>query len=132
MNRCQKKVLALAGAIANLSLSCAVAGVATYAWFTSTARANSTNISMSTTTKHIDLDYVILKYDDELKQGVAGGLSDPTEFVLPEYDQYIKERNKYCNIIVRANLVFAEPVDTSKTEIKIDITKLEGSPVFVV
>lgn len=127
MNRHQKKVLSLAAAIANLSLSCAVAGVATYAWFTTVENATATDISISTATKHIKLDYVILKYDDDLKQGIQAGLNDPTEFVLPEYDQYIKERNKYCNIIVRANLVFAEPIDTSKTEIKIDITKVESS-----
>ena len=127
MNRHQKKVISLAAGIANLSLSCAVAGVATYAWFTTIEKATSTGISITTPTKHIHLDYVILKYDDELKQGKAGGLSDPTEFVLPQYDEYIKERNKYCNLIVRANLVFAEPIDTSKTEIRIDITKLEDS-----
>ena len=127
MNRHQKKVISLAAGIANLSLTCAVAGVATYAWFTTIEKATSTGISITTPTKHIHLDYVILKYDDELKQGKAGGLSDPTEFVLPQYDEYIKERNKYCNLIVRANLVFAEPIDTSKTEIRIDITKLEDS-----
>ena len=127
MNRHQKKVLSIAAAIANLSFTCAVAGVATYAWFTGTARAKSTGISIVTPNKHIHLDYVILKYDDEIKQGKAGGLSDPSEFVLPKYDEYIKERNKYCNLVVRANLVFAEPIDTSETQIRIDITKLEDS-----
>ena len=129
MNRHQKKVLSIAAAIANLSFTCAVAGVATFAWFTDVERATSNNISIITPTEDIHLDYVILKYDDDLKQGVLAGehASDPTQFVLPQYDEYIKERNKYCNFIVRANLVFEKPIDTSETEIIIEITKSENS-----
>ena len=127
MNRHQKKVLSIAAAVANLSFSIAVAGVATLAWFTNTARANSTGISITTSTEHIRLDYVILKYDDNLKQGVATGVNDASEFILPKYDRYITERNEYANLIVRANLVFPKPINTSETEIKIDITKLEQS-----
>ena len=129
MNRHQKKVLALAGAIGNLSLTCGVAGVATFAWFTNVERASSNNISIVTPTKDIHLDYVILKYNDDLKQGVLAGehASDPTQFILPQYDEYIKERNKFSNFIVRANLVFEKPIDTSETEITIEITKSESS-----
>ena len=119
----KKKVLALTGAIANLSFTCAVAGVATYAWFTSIESATSDGMTIISSLEHIRLDYVILKYDDNLKEGIATGVNDASEFILPEYDQYIKERNKYSNLIVRANLVFPDPIDTSETEIKIDITK---------
>lgn len=119
----KKKVLALTGAIANLSFTCAVAGVATYAWFTSIESATSDGMTIISSLEHIRLDYVILKYDDNLKEGIATGVNDASEFILPEYDQYIKERNKYANLIVRANLVFPDPIDTSETEIKIDITK---------
>ena len=127
MNRHQKKVLALAGAIGNLSLTCAVAGVATFAWFTSTAVANANNISITTSNEFVRLDYTILKWSDDSRQGVSSNLNDPTEFILPDYDEYISERNKYRNLIVRANLVFPRTVDTSNTEIVIDITKLESS-----
>ena len=119
MNRHQRKVLALAGAIGNLSLSCAVAGIATFAWFTADSRSYSTGISIKASADLIRLDYVILKYDDYLKSGITAGVNDASEFVLPEYDRYIQEKNEYCNPIVRANLSFPEAIDTSKTEIKI-------------
>ena len=121
MNRHQKKVLTLAGAIANLSLSCAVAGVATYAWYYERREVSTmgTNISAAS---DVTIDYDILKYDDDLKKGVAYH-NDDEQFFLPDYDQYIKAKNVYSNIVIRAEISFGMYLDTTDHELEIDITK---------
>ena len=124
----KKKVLALAGAIANLSLSCAVAGAATFAWFAynNTVNANGMRIS-SVDGKEININsYRILKYDDDLKAGVSY-YNDPNAFVLPDYDQYIKSRNVYSNIVIRMDLSFPKGLDTTHKSVEIDIYKLATS-----
>ena len=129
MNRHQKKVLSIAAAIANLSFSIVVTSVATYAWFAERNRVDGVGVSIKAATTDIILDYQVLKYDDDKKKGIIAYDNDNEkwEFVLPKYDEYIKERNKYSNIIVRAEMTFGYDVNTSNTEIDIDISKLTTS-----
>lgn len=127
MNRHQKKAIALAGAIANLSFSFAVAGAATFAWYISNKVTHSEGPSIQSVSRSLIIDeYTILKYDDDLKAGVSY-VNDSTQFVLPDYDQYIKARNVYSNIIVRAELSFPNGLDTSNKAVEIDILKLASS-----
>lgn len=126
MNRHQKKVLTLAGAIANLSFSIAVAGVATFAWFSNNRTVSATGMTLRSTNKDIEFSYTILKYNDDLKKGEAY-YNDPSKFVLPDYDQYIKARNVYSNIVIRADLTFNNTLNTANNEIFIDIKKDENS-----
>ena len=126
MNRHQKKVLALAGAVANLSFSIAVAGVATFAWFSNNRTVSATGMSVRSTGKNIEFSYTILKYNDDLKKGEAY-YNDPSKFVLPDYDQYIRARNVYSNIVIRADLTFNNTLNTANNEIFIDIKKDENS-----
>ena len=124
MNRHQKKVLSLAAAIANLSFSIAVTGVATYAWYTgnviSRINANETTTNI-TSESSIKLNYDIYKYNYDAK---AGTIRAKTDFVLPEYDDYITDKNIYANIILRAEVEFSYTLDTSAQALIIDITKL--------
>ena len=123
----KKKVLALAGAIANLSLSVCVAGVATYAWFCENNVVHSTGMRIRSEGPEILINsYTILKYDDDLKKGVAYH-NNADEFYLPDYDEYIKARNVYSNIIIRAELEYSKGLDTSSEAVEIDITKLASS-----
>lgn len=127
MNRHQKKVLALAGAIANLSLTCAVAGVATFAWFCENNTVHSIGMSIKSNDSGITVNnYTILKYDDDLKKGVAYPNSTD-EFFLPDYDEYIKARNVYSNIVIRVELGFSSGLNTANEAVEIDITKLASS-----
>ena len=127
MNRHQKKVLTLAGAIANLSFTCVVAGVATYAWFSENDTVSANEMSISSAGADILIDnYTILKYDDDLKAGVAFH-DESSEFKLPDYDQYIKARNVYSNIVIRADLSFPNGLDTSNRAVEIEIYKLATS-----
>ena len=127
MNCHQKKVLTLAGAIANLSFTCVVAGVATYAWFSENDTVTANEMSISSAGSDILIDnYTILKYDDDLKAGVAH-LNDSSEFKLPDYDQYIKARNVYSNIVIRAELSFPNGLDTTNRAVEIEIYKMIDS-----
>ncbi len=127
MNRHQKKVLALAGAIANLSFTCVVAGVATFAWFTENDHVFANTMTIKSTGPEIMVEeYTLLKYDDDLKKGVSYH-NNTSEFFLPDYDEYIKARNVYSNVIVRAVLKFGKGIDTSNEAVEIDITKLTTS-----
>ncbi len=127
MNCHKKKVLALAGAIANLSFTVAVAGVATYAWFCENDIVHSNGMKIQSNGPDIVVNnYTILKYDDDLKKGVSY-YNTTDQFFLPDYDEYIKARNVYSNIIVRAELLFGKGLDTSQESLEIDITKLGTS-----
>lgn len=121
MNRHQKKVLTLAVAIGNLSFSIAVASVSTYAWYTGAVAPTITSTGVSISAPDLKLDYEILKYSDDDKAGVS--YVDPAEFFLPEYDDYITDRNIYANVILRTKVNFGT-LDTSTKELKIDIIKL--------
>ena len=127
MSLSKKKVLALAGAIANLSFSVAVAGAATFAWYNSNKVTHSTNLSIKSASRNLIIDnFTILKYDDDLKKGVAF-TNDASEFVLPDYDQYIKARNVYSNIVIRTELSFPNGLDTTTKAVEIDVRKLASS-----
>lgn len=127
MNRHQKKVLGLAGTIANLSFTCVVAGVATFAWFSENNTVTANEMSISSAGADIIIDeYRILKYDDDLKAGVSF-INESTEFKLPDYDQYIKARNVYSNIVIRAELSFPNGLDTSNRAVEIEIYKMATS-----
>ena len=127
MNLSKKKVIALAGAIANLSLSCVVTGVATFAWFCENDIVHGNGMKIQSNGPDIVVNnYTLLKYDDDLKKGVA--YHDNTDqFYLPDYDEYIKARNVYSNVIIRADLGFARGLDSSIEAVEIDITKLVSS-----
>ena len=131
MNRHQKKALSLAAAIANLSFSIAVAGVATYAWYSAQADRHTslTNLSVSTANPDLDLHYRVLKYNDEKKKG-EGWNDDSSKIELPKYDSYILDKNEYSNVIIRATLDFKTSLDTSSDEVEIDITKLATSALI--
>ena len=123
----KKKVLALAGAIANLSFSVCVAGVATFAWFCENDMVYSNGMKIQSNGPDIVVNnYTILKYDDDLKKGVAY-YNNADEFFLPDYDEYIKARNVYSNIVIRADLGFGRGLDSSIEAVEIDITKLASS-----
>ena len=127
MNCHKKKVLALIGAIANLTFSFGVAGAATLAWYNSNKVTHSNNISIQSVSRSLVIDeYTILKYDDDLKAGVSY-VNDSTQFILPDYDQYIKARNVYSNIVIRAELSFPKGLDTTNKAVEIDILKLATS-----
>ena len=100
MNCTKMKVLTLAGAIANLSLSCAVARVTTSSWFNKNRDEYADDVSIWAEGPEILSNYQVLRYDE-----------------------YIKERNVYSNIVIRAELTFVLVVDTSLKEIEIDILK---------
>lgn len=124
MNRHQKKALSLAAAIANLSFSVIVTGVATYAWYagnvTSHVNVNEASIAINSESS-IKLNYDIYKYSDDEK---AGKKKTHDDFFLPEYDDYITDRNIYSNVIVRAEVNFSFTLDTSKQALVINIEKL--------
>ena len=123
----KKKVLAIAGAIANLSFSVCVAGVATFAWFCENDMVYSNGMKIQSNGPDIVVNnYTILKYDDDLKKGVAY-YNNADEFFLPDYDEYIKARNVYSNIVIRADLGFGRGLDSSIEAVEIDITKLASS-----
>lgn len=123
----KKKVLAIAGAAANLLFSVAVAGVATFAWFCENDIVRGNGMKIQSNGPDIVVNnYTLLKYDDDLKKGVA--YHDNTdEFYLPDYDEYIKARNVYSNVIIRADLGFGRGLDSSIEAVEIDITKLASS-----
>ncbi len=120
--------MALVGAIANLTFSFAIAGAATFAWFAynDTVNANGMQISSADGREILINNYRILKYDDDLKAGVSY-YNDPDAFVLPDYDQYIKSRNVYSNIVIRMDLSFPKGIDTTAKAVEIDIYKLASS-----
>ena len=120
--------MALVGAIANLTFSFAIAGAATFAWFAynDTVNANGMQISSADGREILINNYRILKYDDDLKAGVSY-YNDPNAFVLPDYDQYIKSRNVYSNIVIRMDLSFPKGIDTTTKAVEIDIYKLATS-----
>ncbi len=120
--------MALVGAIANLTFSFAIAGAATFAWFAynDTVNANGMQISSADGREILINNYRILKYDDDLKAGVSY-YNDPDAFVLPDYDQYIKSRNVYSNIVIRMDLSFPKGIDTTNKAVEIDIYKLASS-----
>lgn len=124
MNRHQKKVLSLTAAIANLSFTVTVASIATYAWYSSNLAAhvnvNSANVEISTTRSDLSLTYEILKYSDDLKAGVSS--TDPADFYLPDYDQYIQEKNEYANVILRAE-ISTSSLSTNEYEFVVDISR---------
>lgn len=128
MNCSKKKLMALVGAIANLTFSFAIAGAATFAWFAynDTVNANGMQISSVDGREILINNYRILKYDDDLKAGVSY-YNDPNAFVLPDYDQYIKSRNVYSNIVIRMDLSFPKGIDTTTKAVEIDIYKLATS-----
>ncbi len=127
MNRHQKKVLSIAAAIANLSFTCAVAGVATYAWFCENDHVFASPMKIKSTGPEIMVEnYTLLKYDDDLKKGVAYQ-NNTAQFFLPDYDEYFKARNVYSNVIIRAELRFGKGLDTTSEAVEIDITKLATS-----
>ena len=121
----KKKAIGLAMAIANLSFTCVVAGVATYAWFSENQTVQATGMSISAAGPEISVEYLVLKYADDLKKGVIAydNENHHFDFILPEYDEYIKARNVYSNLIVRAEITFGNTLDTSNKSINIDIYK---------
>ncbi len=123
----KKKVLAIAGAAANLLFSVAVAGVATFAWFCENDIVRGNGMKIQSNGPDIVVNnFTILKYDDDLKKGVSY-YNTTDQFYLPDYDEYIKARNVYSNVIVRAELLFGKGLDTSQESLEIDITKLSTS-----
>lgn len=131
MNFFQKRFLTLAAFIANISLTLVVAGVATFAWFTTNMAADmqvsSNGMQITTKDPEEQLTYEILKYDDNIKAGRSYTGSDAiAQFTLPDYDTYITEKNQYANVILRAE-VTTSALNTSKEELTIDITRLASS-----
>ena len=127
MNCHKKKVIALIGAIANLTFSFGVAGAATLAWYNSNKVTRSEGPSIQSVSRSLVIDeYAILKYNDDLKAGVSY-VNDSNQFILPDYDQYIKARNVYSNIVIRAELSFPKGLDTTNKAVEIDILKLATS-----
>ena len=123
----KKKVLAIAGAAANLLFSVAVAGVATFAWFCENDMVYSNGMNIQSNDSGINVEnYTILKYDDDLKKGVAYPNSTD-EFFLPDYDEYIKARNVYSNIIIKVDLRYSSGLNTATEALEIDIKKLASS-----
>lgn len=123
MNRHQKKVLSLAAAIGNLALSMSVAGVATYAWFTSNKDVSAEKMEIAISAPEIDMSWEILRYDDNYKAGRS--FTDSSEFYLQDYDVYLTQKNKYANCILVATLNFG--VDFNKnTHLAVDISCLDG------
>ncbi len=127
MNCHKKKVIALIGAIANLTFSFGVAGAATLAWYNSNKVTRSEGPSIQSVSRSLVIDeYAILKYNDDLKAGVSY-VNDSNQFILPDYDQYIKARNIYSNIVIRAELSFPKGLNTTNKAVEIDILKLATS-----
>lgn len=124
MNRHQKKVLSLAAAIGNLALSVSVAGVATYAWFTSNKNVTTGgDLKIACSAPEITLTWEILRYDDNYKAGRS--FTDSSEFYLQDYDVYLTQKNKYANCILVATLDFG--VDFNKnTHLAIDVSCEDG------
>ncbi len=124
MNRHQKKALSLAAAIANLSFAVATTSVATYAWYTANATAtinvNTASATIVTSGSDVSLTYEVLKFDDDLKEGVSYQGS-ASEFKLRKYDRYIGYNHEYENAIIRAIVSFNGVYNADK-EININIT----------
>ncbi|MCR5332772.1 MAG: bacterial Ig-like domain-containing protein [Bacilli bacterium] len=126
MNRFQKRIMIIAAAICNVSLTLTAAGVATYAWFKAKANlvAVSNNLSISVADPDEKFEYDIYKYDDNLKAGKK--FTDPSDFTLPDYDTYITEKNVYANCIIRAE-VTVPSLNTSDEYFTIDVTRLASN-----
>lgn len=129
MNRHQRKVLSLAAAIANLSLSVAVASVATYAWFTSNTQVSASTLTISAASVDFNLGWEVLRYDDDIKAGKSFG-TDADEFYLQDYDVYITQKNKYANALLFATIDFSDSYTIDK-QMYIDITcQPDHDPVY--
>ena len=128
MNRHQKKVLSLAAAIANLSFTMAVAGVATYAWFSANRPVEANGIAVQTSIPGSSLRWEILKYNENIKSGKS--YDKANEFFLQEYDGYLTQKNQFTNCILVAT-VDLENFTKSSNQIYIDITCANNdAPVY--
>ena len=68
MNRLQKKIITIAMALANISLTTIVATTATFAWFVNNKVVSASGIEMSISADTgVDLRYEVIKYDDDIK-----------------------------------------------------------------
>ena len=124
MNRHQKKVLSLAAAIANLSFTMAVAGVATYAWYTAQASLykNVEEISIDCAIPESQITWEVLTYSDDEKAGVSS--DDSSDYYLRPYDSVITKDNIHSNAILKA--VIEVNNFTSNNDLVIDITCQDG------
>ena len=120
MNRLQKKIITIAMALANISLTTIVATTATFAWFVNNKVVSASGIEMSISADTgVDLRYEVIKYDDDIKEGISFQ-GNAENFSLPKYDRYISYNHKYENAILRADVGF-NAFDKTK-ELTIDIT----------
>ena len=70
MNRLQKKIITIAMALANISLTTIVATTATFAWFVNNKVVSASGIEMSISADTgVDLRYEVIKYDDYIALG---------------------------------------------------------------
>lgn len=128
MNRHQKKALSLAAAIANLSFSIAVAGVATYAWFYENRSVSASSLNVGCAIPNSKLVWKVLKYNDDKKEGIPyTSSSTPNSgtkmFYLDPFDNYIEKKNEYSNVLLRAEINYESgSYYTSAKQIYIDIS----------
>ena len=133
MNRHQKKALSLAAAIANLSFSIAVAGVATYAWYYQNSTVTASNMSVQCAIPNSKLSWKVLKYSDDKKEGIPyTSSSTPNSgmkmFYLDPYDSYIEKKNQYSNVLLRAEINYdSGHYYTSAKQIYIDVSCANNS-----
>lgn len=119
----QKKILAIALAIFNISFTTVVASVATVAWFASQA-----NVSVNDSEARIqvpenaEVDWEVLKYNDDLKAGVSS--TNASDFSLQPYDEYLTQKNKNTNVLLRATL--SMPSITSANQLYVDVSCTAG------
>lgn len=100
MNKQQKGIISLAVNLGVICFSIIAASTATFAWFSEFTRVKATNIAVKVTGPDKNVNWDILKYDDDQKAGIS--YHDEKEFFLPSYDRYIQERNVYSNCIIKA------------------------------
>ena len=95
MNRLQKKIITIAMALANISLTTIVATTATFAWFVNNKVVSASGIEMSISADTgVDLRYEVIKYDDDIKEGISFQ-GNAENFSLPKYDRYISYNQMY-------------------------------------
>ncbi|MCF0108310.1 MAG: hypothetical protein HUJ59_04870, partial [Bacilli bacterium] len=100
MNRQQKNIISLAVNVSIICFSIIAASTATFAWFTEFTRVKATNMTVKVAGPDKNVNWDVLKYDDDQKAGIA--YHSEKEFYLPSFDRYISDKNIYSNCILKA------------------------------
>ena len=119
MNRLQKKILTIALAALNISLTTVVAASATFAWFYMNRTVTGSGMTINCKQAESTVTWEVLYYSDDQKSGVSSTLA--SDFYLQPYDEYLTAKNKYSNVLLKATIDVSDSNYTSAKQLYIDI-----------